>query len=163
MSALSPGLTAGVNTAMSQTMGSGRAPSHIRRLLLHSGAVALSLGLVVGVLFWLGTPLLFSMLGARGAVLDTIVSYMPCWSASFLLLAVTMVLEATFRAHGDGTRAAGVMVLSAVFNIALTSALIFGHWNLPVMGMAGAGLATLLACGCGLAFAVVMAARSGHL
>ncbi|WP_223428880.1 MATE family efflux transporter [Tateyamaria pelophila] len=145
VSAFSVGLAAGANTALSQARGAQKDDDVVRRLALHAALLGLAFGLTFALLFWLAAPLLFSLLGAEGAVLDNILAYLPFWIASFPILVVTMILDSAFRAAGDGLTVACVMVLTAVLNITFTPILIFGTGPAPEMGMAGAGLGTLAA------------------
>ncbi|MEL6518075.1 MAG: MATE family efflux transporter [Pseudomonadota bacterium] len=161
VSAFSVGLSAGANTALSQARGGDSDERAVARLALHATALGLAAALVIAGAFWLIAPWLFTLLGAKGAVLENVMAYLPYWIASFPLLVVTMILNAAFRAAGDGVTAAVMMVFTAVLNIALTPALIFGYGPAPEMGMAGAGLATLLARAAALGLVVVIALRRG--
>lgn len=161
IAAMSIGLSAGANAAISQAEGSHRAEDEVVRLTVHAAVIALALGVVVALLFWQLSPVLFHLLGARENVLDNILAYVPYWAASFPLLTTTMILEASFRAHGDGRRAAGLMVFTAVVNIALTPLFIFGGWIIPEMGMAGAGISTLVARFLALCIGLLVAWRRG--
>jgi len=159
ISAMSIGLSAGANAAISQAMGAGRKKEAIVRLILHGAGIACLLGICIAVLLWQGAPLLFGLLGAQGAVLENVLAYVPFWAASFPFLTTTMLFEASFRAHGDGGRAAFIMVFTAIVNIALTPLLVFGYWIFPEMGMAGAGMSTLIARFLALGLALSIAYR----
>lgn len=163
VSAFSVGLSAGANTALSQARGGKSSEGAVGCLALHACALGLLTGLGIAVVFWLSSPWLFALLGARGAVLDNILAYLPFWIASFPILVVTMILNAAFRAAGDGATSAVVMFLTAALNIALTPVLIFGFGPAPEMGMAGAGLGTLLARGFALGIVVLLALRRGMI
>lgn len=161
ISAMAIGLSAGANTAISQARGSGKPTADIVRLTIHAGAGALTLGIIVACAFWLVSPILFGLLGARDAVLRNILAYVPYWAASFPLLTTTMILEAAFRAHGDGRRAAMIMIFTAIINIALTPLFIFGGGVVPAFGMAGAGISTLIARFLALCLGLWVAQRRG--
>lgn len=145
VSAFSVGLAAGANSALSQARGAQKEAEAVGRLALHAAILGFAFGLSVALLLWYVAPLLFGFLGAEDAVLDKILAYLPYWIASFPILVVTMILDAAFRAAGDGVTVACVMVLTAVLNITFTPILIFGTGPAPEMGMAGAGLGTLAA------------------
>ena len=159
VSAFSVGLSAGANTALSQARGREATDEAVAVLALHACILGACIGIMIAVSLWLMAPWLFSILGAEDRVLDAILSYLPFWIASFPILVVTMILNSAFRAAGDGLTAAMIMVITAVLNIALTPALIFGYGPMPEMGMAGAGLATLLARVFALSLAIVLALR----
>src|SRR6056297_201360 len=145
VTAFSVGLSAGANAALSQARGGERNAAAVSRLGLHATLLGLAAGLAIASVFWLAASPLFSALGAKGEVLDNILVYLPWWIASFPVLVVTMILNAAFRAAGDGVTAAAAMVVTAALNIGFTPVLIFGYGPLPAMGMEGAGLGTFLA------------------
>lgn len=161
VSAFSVGLSAGANTALSQARGRTETDRKVACLALHACILGTGIGLGIALALWALAPWLFSLLGARGVVLDNILAYLPYWIASFPILVLTMILNAAFRAAGDGVTAAIIMVITAVLNIALTPALIFGYGPLPEMGMAGAGLATLIARAMAVALVIFLALRRG--
>lgn len=163
ISAFSVGLAAGANTALSQAHGRGCTQDQIAQMTLHAVLFGLSIGLILGFGFWLISPWLFAQLGAQNAVLDNVLSYVPFWAASFPVLVVTMIVNAGFRATGDGVTASAVMLLTAVLNIAATPVLVFGIGPAPEMGMSGAGLATLLARSLAVVLVIFLAVRSGLL
>lgn len=160
-SGLSVGLSAGANTALSQARGAHTADSKVGRLALHASALGLAMGILTALVLWLIAAPLFSMLGAKGVVLNNILAYLPYWLASFPVLVVTMVLNSAFRAAGDGKTAAVVMVVTAFLNIALTPVLIFGYGFAPELGMAGASLGTLIARAVVFLMALVLAINAG--
>lgn len=163
VSAFSVGLSAGANTALSQARGRETSDARVGHLAFHAALLGLGVGLAVALAFQLLAPALFALLGATGTVRENILAYVPYWIASFPILVVTMIVNAAFRAAGDGLTAAAMMVLTAVLNIALTPVLIFGHGPAPEMGMAGAGLGTLLARAAVGLLVVLLALRRGLL
>ncbi|MEO0744317.1 MAG: MATE family efflux transporter [Pseudomonadota bacterium] len=161
VSAFSVGLSAGANTVLSQARGAHRRSGTVGRLALHAALLGLAVGLCIALLFGLVAPALFTALGASGQVHENIMAYLPYWLASFPILVVTMVLNAAFRAAGNTITAAGTMVAAALLNIALTPVLIFGYGPAPEMGMAGAGLGTLIARGAAVVLVIILALRAG--
>jgi len=67
--------------------------------------------------------------------------------AAFLLL--NMVYRGFFSGVGDTRQLMTSAILVTIANILLDYALIFGHWGLPQMGIAGAAIASSLATGIG--------------
>ncbi len=161
ITSLAIGLSAGANAAISQSIGAEDGKTD--RLSLHAFGIAVALGCLTALVFWLTSPLIFGALGAKGETLDAVQGYAVWWAASFPFLVLMMVVNAIFRAAGNTTIPAGIMVLAALVNIALDPLLIFGWGPVPEMGTAGAGLATFMAR-CAAALAVmVYAIRSGRL
>jgi putative MATE family efflux protein len=163
LSAFAIGISAGANTALSQAIGRGRDNRAFARLALHALGFGLLLGLAIALVLWGVSEWLFTLLGAKSEVLDAIQSYVPWWAASFPALLVTMVLEATFRASGDGITPAGIMLLTAVLNIAATPVMAFGLGPVPAMGMEGAGLATFAARCAAVVLAIGLSWGRGYL
>ncbi len=161
VSAFSVGLSSGANTALSQARGADRSDGAVAHLAFHAGILGLGLGIAIALLFWLAAPQLFSLLGAGKEVRASILAYLPYWLASFPILVITMIFNSAFRAAGDGVTAAAMMVLTAVLNIAITPVLIFGYGPAPEMGMAGAGLGTLLARTVAFVLVAILAVRRG--
>ncbi len=143
---LSIGLAAGTNAVVSQAIGKGETGARRHRLTLHAMGLAAALSCTVSVLFWLGAPYLFAAMGARGAVLDEVLGYVPFWCLSFPPMVTGMSLNAVFRAAGRSGVAATVMASQSVLNVALNPVFIFGLGGvLPALGAEGAGVATFLA------------------
>lgn len=163
ISAFSIGLSAGANTAFSQAIGRDAPRIHVARMTFYAASFGAVFGLGVAALLVLGAPWLFSALGARGAVLDAVLAYVPWWAASFPVLIVTMILNAAFRAAGDGATPSALMVLTAILNIGLTPLFVFGWGPVEAYGMAGAGIATLIARAIAGALVLALVIRRGRI
>ncbi|WP_306117009.1 MULTISPECIES: MATE family efflux transporter [unclassified Roseovarius] len=163
LTSLSIGLAAGTNTVVSQAIGKGEDQHARNRLTLHSMLFATVLSVGVSVLFFFAAPWIFASMGAKDKVLEAALSYIPYWCLSFPPMVVVMALNAVFRAAGNSTVAATTMLLQSLLNIALNPIFIFGAGPVPALGMAGAGLATLIARIAGLAGLVFFAWRTGFI
>ncbi len=163
VSAFAIGMSAGANAVLSQAMGRGEDDRRVARLALHATVFGLLLGGSIGLVLFLAAPVMFPLLGAEGDVQSRIMDYLPWWAASFPVLVTTMILNASFRAAGDGATPSGIMVLTAILNIGLTPALVFGLGPAEALGMAGAGLSTLAARTFAVALALFLAIRRGRL
>jgi putative MATE family efflux protein len=144
---LSIGLSAGTNTVVSQAIGKGERGATRQRLTLHAMGLAATMACTLSLLFYLVAPWLFSLMGAKGDVLEAVLGYVPYWCLSFPPMVTGMALNATFRAAGRSGVAATTMAFQACLNIALDPVFIFGVAGLPELGAEGAGLATFLARG----------------
>ena len=163
ITSLSIGLSAGANAAISQAIGRRETDDHVVRIGLHALALGVGAGVLAAVAFRaLDAPLMRAM-GAEGAVLAATLEYSAVWALSFPFLVGMMLVNAVFRAHGAGGRAAGIMILSSVLNMGLTPLLIFGWGPLPALGVTGASLSTLLAQMATCAVSGWMAWRAGIL
>lgn len=144
LTSLSIGLSAGANAALSQRIGAKASHDAVQRLGLHAIGLGVCLSLVFGLAIWMLSPFMFGALGAKGDVAKEVGAYMPLWSLSFPFLVTMMITNAVFRAHGDGATSAGIMVIAAVFGIALNPVFIFGWGPFPEMSTAGAAMSTLI-------------------
>lgn len=163
LTSLAIGVSAGANAALSQRIGQKADEEETRRLGLHAIGLGLALSLVAGGVIWIGYPYLFSALGASGDVATEVAAYMPLWALSFPFLVTMMITNSVFRAHGDGATSAAMMVVAAVFGVALNPAFIFGWGPIPEMGTAGAALSTLIGRVIAMSLALWIAWRRGLL
>lgn len=162
LTSLSIGLGAGTNTVVSQSIGGGDDNAR-QTLALHAMIVALALSSAVSAAVWIGAPWLFGLLGAKGSVLQDVLAYMPWWCLSFPTMVTGMALNAVFRASGNTTVPAAVMLVQSAINIALDPLLIFGLDAIPAFGIEGAGIATFIARLAGFAIVVAYGIRNGAI
>lgn len=156
------GLSAGANAAVSQAIGRGEGDAPTR-LALHSVGLGVTLAILIALAFLVTAPTLFRWMGAGESALTEAEGYVPFWALSFPFLVLMMVVNAVFRAHGDGATSAAIMVLAAVINIAINPLLIFGWGPIPGMGTEGAALATAIGRSIGALAAVGYAWHCGIL
>lgn len=163
VTSLAIGLSAGANASLSQAIGHGDSDADVNRLALHSIGLGLLVSVIGALIFWVSAASLFSAMGAGEDVSSSIASYLPWWTLSFPFLVVMMILNAGFRAHGDGTTSAVIMVLVAVINVALDPLLIYGWGPIPAMEVGGAALATAIARTVITVAALIYAFKTGIL
>ncbi len=163
VASLSIGLSAGASAIISQALGRKESDDDITRRGLHALGIGLVLAALASLIFWLIDGPLLSALGAREEVLEAALRYTPIWCLSFPFLVSMMLINAVFRAHGSGVASAGIMVFSAMVNVATTPMFITGWGPAPQMGIAGAAMGTLVAMASASVLAGVLAVRSGLL
>jgi putative MATE family efflux protein len=163
ISSLSIGMSAGASAVISQALGRKEGEHDVTRRGLHSLGIGLTLAVLVALAFWLLDGPMLRLLGADPEVLETALHYTPIWCLAFPFLVSMMLINAIFRAHGNGTTSAMVMVASAVVNVGTTPAFILGWGPLPELGIAGAAMGTLVAMLAGSAVAFGIAWRDGIL
>ena len=144
LTSISIGLAAGAASVVSRATGGGeedRVRRHATDALLLAGAV-----IAIVVIAGLSTVrVLFTLLGAEGAVLELVVEYMRIWYLTLPLLVVPMVSNSMVRARGDSFWPSSIMILSSVFNAGFTPLFIFGAGPVPALGMEGAAWGTMAA------------------
>ncbi|WP_179381077.1 MATE family efflux transporter [Jannaschia marina] len=163
ISSLSIGLSAGAGAIIAQALGRREDDDDVTRRGLHALGIGLVLAALASALFWLLDGPLFALLGAEPEVLEAALRYTPLWCLSFPFLVSMMLINAIFRAHGSGLASAGIMVFSAVVNVATTPVFILGLGPLPALGITGAALGTLVAMVTASILAVALALRAGTL
>ncbi|CTQ49210.1 MATE family efflux transporter [Jannaschia donghaensis] len=163
ISSLSIGLSAGAGAIISQALGRKESDDDVTRRGLHSLGIGMILAAIAALLFFLLDGPLFSVLGADPDVLEAALRYTPLWCLSFPFLVSMMLINSVFRAHGSGIASAGIMVFSAVVNVATTPLFILGWGPVPEMGIAGAAMGTLVAMVSASILAAALALRSGLL
>ncbi|SFJ68388.1 MATE family efflux transporter [Jannaschia pohangensis] len=163
ISSLSIGMSAGASAIISQALGRKESEDDVTRRGLHALGLGLTFASIAAALFWLVDRPLLAALGAEEEVLETALRYTPIWCLSFPFLVSMMLINGVFRAHGNGTQSAGVMVFSAIVNVTTTPVFILGLGPVPELGVAGAALGTLVAMLSGSAMAFFLALRDGIL
>ena len=100
---------------------------------------------------WLAAPAAFAALGAAPEVADRGVYFARIVAWNLPLMALMEVGNQVLRARGDARTPMIISLAALATNSVLNYVLIFGGLGLPQLGLAGAGIATLLARGMGLA------------
>lgn len=124
---------------ISQYLGSGKertAKIYAAKLLTFSFV----LGIIVNALLFFGAPLIARLMGASGSTLDYAVTYFRYRSMEFTFVYVFLAYQAIRQASGDTMSPVILSVVSIFINIFLTW-LFISVFN---MGIAGAGLSTLI-------------------
>jgi putative MATE family efflux protein len=159
---LAQGIGLGAAAAVSRAIG-GQDYHRVRRLATDSlalGLLVIAVGVVAGLLT---VEPLFSLLGARGAVLEYIGEYMRIWYVGVIFVVVPMIGNNILRATGDTKTPGLIMVLGAAANFLLDPVLIFGLGPFPALGVRGAALATLIGRGSTFLISMYALIRREHL
>ncbi len=88
---------------------------------------------------------LLGLLNAKPEVIEMALPYLRFSMASTLLFAISITLECGFRAMRDTRTPLAVAVVVTAVKTTANYLLIFGPFGLPKLGLAGAGIATLVA------------------
>jgi len=137
------GISIGTSSVIARRVGA-RDWDAVRRLSSHGlGLVLVSLSLLslIGMLTIRPT---FSALGASGATLGHIETYLSIYYPGTVLFTVTMVAGSVMRATGEARIPGLVMTAGAIVNLALDPLLIFGLFGLPRLELAGAAVAMVI-------------------
>lgn len=147
INSLALGLGIGSSSVISRAIGKGDM-NNVKRLTTDSLILA-----VIVVAFFVGIGLLtinpiFKLLGASDLVLPYIHDYMSIWYLGMIFVVIPMVGNNAIRATGDTKTPGFIMLTGALINSVLDPLLIFGIGFLPVMGIKGAAVATVIARAC---------------
>ena len=147
------GLSVAASSVISRAIGRGH---HHKVMRLTTDSLVISFFVVglVAVAGFFSMDKVFALLGASADMIPLIKQYMSIWYFGVAFVVIPMVGNSAIRAGGDTLFPSLIMVASTVINIALDPLLIFGLWGFPRMELAGAALATVIARGFSLLFAL---------
>jgi putative MATE family efflux protein len=161
--AIATGTAIGATSLISRSLGKGDRESADR-----TAGVAISLCfLLSGLIALLCLPNLdaiLRMLGARGAVVSLARSYSSVLIVFNLVSYLPLILGSLIRTDGNPVFVSSVSITSAILNIVLDPAFIFGFGPIPRLGIEGAAIATVISQGMStLAFgAFILSTRTSY-
>lgn len=153
LSNMTIGLGSGVSSVLARSIGEA-APQRMREQALCALLLSTFLVGFLSVVGFFTIDPLFTALGASGASLDLVRSYMHVFYISMIFLVVPMTGNFILRSAGDARTAGWLMVASAIVTILLEPFLIFGWLGMPRLEIAGAAWAQ--AVGRAASFVVVL-------
>jgi len=127
---------------------------------------AIVLGVAVSVPFAvvgiLGAREVLALMGAPSSVIEAGWGYAAWMLGGNVSILLLFLVNAVFRGAGDATVAMRSLWLANAINIVLDPCLIFGLGPFPELGVAGAGLATVIGRSAGVAYQLRALGRSGR-
>lgn len=144
IAAIGYGFSRGGQIMIARRMGEGRV-SEVGRTFYAMVYFELTLAIVMFLFMQFGTAYFFSWFIESPIIFDKSLAYLSTrsWGVFFSYVGVSII--ALYTGVARTTFIVVDTVILGVVNIALNYALIFGHWGLPAMGIAGAGLASTIA------------------
>lgn len=134
----------GVVILSSQYWGQRRAEP-VRRIVGTALTAAFAVGLAVTVATSLFPRQILGLFTPDEAIIEQGAAYLELIRFTYLLFALTAVLNAALRTIGSVNITFGVSVLSLVVDVGINYTLIFGRFGMPEMGIRGAAVGTLTA------------------
>ena len=140
------GLSVGTSSTIARAIGEGH-QLKVQRLATDGLGLAFLIVTCFSLIGLTNLNTIFSMIGAKGEILELISDYMIPWCLGVGLLVIPMVGNGAIRATGDTKTPATIMVIAGIVNIVLDPFLIFGIGPFPRLELQGAALATVVSWG----------------
>ena len=140
------GLSVGTSSTIARAIGEGH-QLRVQRLATDGLGLAFLIVTCFSLIGLTNLNTIFSMIGAKGEILELISDYMIPWCLGVGLLVIPMVGNGAIRATGDTKTPATIMVIAGIVNIVLDPFLIFGIGPFPRLELQGAALATVVSWG----------------
>lgn len=134
----------GGNAVLSRLKGSGRT-NKANITLYNLSLLTLALAIVSMVLIIPFVQELYILIGVTPTVAGFGVDYFGTIAFGFILMFFDTLFFTYFSAMGNTVISLYIKIASALLNVVLNYALIFGHFGLPALGVQGAAIATLIA------------------
>jgi putative MATE family efflux protein len=154
------GMGGGVASAVARALGAGRRQD-ATALVIHATVIALVMGLLFTVVIIAAGPAAYRAMGGRDGALDAAITYSTVIFAGAVAPWLYNTLGNVVRGSGNMAVPASTMTISAVVQLVLTPTLVLGLAGAPRLGIAGAGVSTVIAFGLGSALLLAYL-RSGR-
>jgi Na+-driven multidrug efflux pump len=152
----------GVASAVARALGGGDV-ARAEALIVHAIVIGLAMALLYTLIFVLGGRAIFRGLGADDAVLPEAVRYATILFGGAFTVWTANMLASVVRGSGNMLVPSAVLIVVAGVQIPLAAGFTLGLGPFPRLGLAGAGLAQVIAFGVGaiVVFAYIASGRSG--
>jgi MATE family multidrug resistance protein len=147
-------------TFVAQYVGAGRS-RRVGPAVWQALYFAVAAGIAFLGLYPLARPLM-ALGGHDPALQDLEVTYYHCLCFSGLPVLITAASNSFFAGRGDSWTVLFVDATGMAVNALCAYALVFGHWGLPALGIAGAGLATVVGSSTSATLSLCLMLRSKH-
>ncbi|MDR3766716.1 MAG: MATE family efflux transporter [Butyricicoccus sp.] len=143
MIALATGIGVGLNVLLSQALGAGNRTSADR---IAGNGIFLSLVCwgVFAVAGWFGSTPFLTLFTQKAAILSMGTDYLRICTAFSCGVFLLFTAERLMQATGQTVYHMIIQCIGALINVVLDPILIFGLFGAPVLGVAGAAIATIL-------------------
>lgn len=137
----------GISSAVARALGSGN-EHKARQLVVHGLVIALLLGLAFTLLLIVLGHAIYALLGGSGAVIGYALTYSDVLFSGAVFVWIANTFASVLRGSGNTLVPALGLIGAALIHIPLSYALVFGAGPLPKLGIAGAGVAYVVAAIC---------------
>jgi putative MATE family efflux protein len=136
----------GISSAVARSLGAGNA-HQARLLVVHGVAIAIGMGLLFTVLLLALGRVIYALLGARAEVIGHALAYSNVLFSGAVLVWLANTFASVLRGSGNTLVPALALIGAAFLHVPLAAGLVLGLGPLPQLGIAGAGVAYVLAAG----------------
>jgi multidrug resistance protein, MATE family len=148
----------GATVLVSQAIGAGQ-QERANRLARQAIVWGLVLAVPVSIGMFAAAPAVISLFGAEPDVTAAATTYLQVTAATSVALFLSFVCGAVLRGAGDSRTPLQAAVLANIVNIIVAYVLIFGHFGLPALGVAGSALGAAAGRSLGAAYMLLAMAR----
>jgi multidrug resistance protein, MATE family len=148
----------GATVLVSQAIGAGQ-QERANRLARQAIVWGLLLAVPVSVVMFAAAPAVIGLFGAASDVTAAATIYLQVTAATSVALFLSFVCGAVLRGAGDSRTPLQAAILANIVNVIVAYVLIFGHFGLPALGVAGSALGAAAGRSLGAAYMLVMMAR----
>jgi putative MATE family efflux protein len=138
----------GVSSAVARALGASDV-ARAEALIVHAILVALAMAAAFTLVFILGGPAIFRALGADAEVLPEAVRYANVLFGGAFTIWLANMLANVVRGSGNMALPSFMLIVAAAIQVPLAACLMLGLGPFPRLGLAGAGLAQIIAFGAG--------------
>ncbi|HBA87853.1 MAG TPA: MATE family efflux transporter [Geobacter sp.] len=160
--AIGAGISTGATALIGHALGEGDGEG-ARRLACQTVSFGLLHGVLVGLLGLYLAPLLFTILGAKGEVLDLALQYMTTIFSGSIFFLVNYVLNSILTSTGDSRSFRNFLVSGFFLNLVFDPWFLYGGLGIPPLGLPGIAWATVLVQALGNCYMAVRVRQSGML
>jgi putative MATE family efflux protein len=138
------GVTVGGTTLIANSIGENN-KENILKYFAHTIIFAIIVSILITIIGLVFSPGLFALMGSVDEVIVLGLKYTNVIFAGSIIFITVVALNSLLHADGDTKTYRNVLILSFFLNIGLNPLFIFGYGFLPAMGIAGIGVATIVA------------------
>ena len=138
------GVTVGGTSLVANSIGENN-KENILRYFAHTIIYAVLVSILITIIGLVFSPILFVLMGSVHEVIVLSLQYTNVIFAGSIIFIMFVALNSLLHADGDTKTYRNVLILSFFLNIGLNPLFIFGYGLIPAMGIAGIGVATIVA------------------
>ena len=156
------GVTVGGTSLIANSIGENN-KSKIHGYFAHTIIYAIIVSIFITAVGLIFAPYLFELMDSETEVVQLGLSYTNVVFAGSIIFIMLVALNSLLHADGDTKTYRNVLILSFFLNILLNPLFIFGFGPVPAFGIAGIGLATIVAQFIGLMIVFIKASKSARI